>query len=290
MATRFVAAKEARPMSIPATLTDALPLEELLARSNATPPDPGGAILLVVGDPPMLDRLRLDHAHPVRALLGFTAPPICRGIGVRCTARSFHLDTPDDRAPVAFTLLFDRAGRSFTTLQDAEGTRRIPEPPVGLLGDACRRALGLPTAPPPASSLELWLQIWLDRVTEMGVYGSGPLTWDAVVRFHPGCATAGDDPDPVTVAERTERLAEDWPWRRLRHEPAVLDLPGPPLDPALARWMDDGMAARWFLTETAGLRQLLHDAWRLLPADVMSRVLQVFTAAGVDLPAGEVQP
>ena len=197
--------------------------------------------------------------------MGFVAPPDWRAVGV-CTAGLAH--RPGSTAPVRITLLVDRGGASASVLhhdEGAAGVEVLPGRSEGIVADACRRALGLPTRPPPQSSLPLWTATWLDRVVTAATGrepGRPELSWAAVARLHP--ASTGPA-DPITLALAAAALAEAWPWHRLRAEPSVADVVGAVPDAAVAAWMDDGMWARRVAEGLAPIADLL-DATRVLLA------------------------
>jgi hypothetical protein len=155
----------------------------------------------------------------------------------------------------------------------------LPGSPEGEVADACRRALGLPTAPPPGSTLQLWTLAWLDRVVDVAGRAAAPdrlRTWAQVADLH---AAAGPRCDPAALAAAAASLAEAWPWSRLRAEPSVVDAPGPVPAAELAAWMDDGMWARWLLARLPGEHDLLAAVRALLPARLVAGVEAVVVAA-----------
>jgi len=283
--------------------SDALPLYDLVATADAVLDDhPGGAILRVAGDPPEVHGMCLAADHPLDVLLGFTAPPDWRGIGLHCKGRGYDLDDPRkdlppsrcstfasealDAVPVTVTVIIDRYGNGDGLLRDGDVLRRLAGLPEGAVGDACRRALGLPTAPPPESSVGLWLHVWLDRVVE--VVGDDParsaLTWGAVAALHPGSGGLGAAPDPQIVAESTHDLAERLPWSHLRLDPDMVDTARPPVARPVAQWMDDGMFARWMLAELVDPRVLAQTLEAVLDPAVTEQIGQSFALCGMALP------
>jgi hypothetical protein len=98
-----------------------------------------------------------------------------------------------------------------------------------------------------------------------------------VARLHAaGTSSSG----PVALALAAAALAEAWPWHRLRAEPAVADLPGRLPSPALARWMDDGMWARWVADALPPVDDLLSATRALLSPVVADAIELVVDAAG----------
>lgn len=285
--------------------SSALPLRDLVASADALLHDqPDGALLRVSGDPPKLQAWPLgDDDHPLDHLLGFTAPPSWQAIGLRCRGRGIDLDEPPDGAPpdvrpgaaearpVTVTILIDRSGRGDGLMRAGSDVRHLAGLPEGAVGDACRRALGLPTAPPPASTAVLWLHVWIDRIVEALACAPRPggITWDVAAGLHPsGHHGVGARPAPEAVAEATERLAEAWPWDRLRRDPEVVDTARPPLRRTVTDWMDGGMFARWLLTELVDLRLLAETARAGLDPAVVALIARTFHLCGITLPPAEV--
>jgi hypothetical protein len=261
-----------------------------------------GVLLHVDGDAPPERCLRwrpLDGAHPLDVLLGFTAPPHWRALGVSSGGKGRRLDAdevPEGRTaqPVRITLLLDRSGDARAVMRLDGEVIPLPNRPEGTVADACRRALSLPTAPPPSSTLGLWTLAWLDRLVEVASQAStAPMCdWFQVAGLHAAAAPAlghrGAAFDPGALAASAAALAEAWPWPRLRAEPAVVDLPGPPLASAVAAWMDDGMFARWLLADLPTDADLLATVHALLPPSLAAGVEVVVRAAGeTSWPIGE---
>lgn len=243
----------------------------------------------------------LDGAHPLELLLGFVAPPHWRAVGVSCAGHAHRLDPGGMVRPAAaehdavtVTVLIDRSGAAAGVLRRAGAVTELPGRPEGVVADACRRALALPTGPPPASTLELWTAAWLDRVVALASRSDGRSrlrTWSAVATLHAAVGAPGHRPeaavDPVALAAAARALAEAWPWARLRRDPSVADVPGPPPARQLAAWMDDGMWARWLLARLPAVDDLLAAVRALLPPVLADGVELVVAATGQ---AGPGQP
>ncbi|HEX6424434.1 MAG TPA: hypothetical protein VFZ79_13210 [Acidimicrobiales bacterium] len=243
----------------------------------------GGAILHA-GDPltapGSLAWFPLAGAHPLDLLLGLDAPRHWAALGVSCTGRAHTASAPPE--PVAVTILLDRAGAAAGVLRRGDTVCDMPDRPEGVVADACRRALGLPTAPPPGSTRELWSLLWLDRVVDAAAGsrpGDRPATWPGLAQLHPAASLHGVPSaatlHPVALAAAAGTLTAAWPWSRLRAEPGALPLPGPPSVPRLATWMDDGMWARWLLSHLPAADDLLSAVRALLPPALAETVAGV---------------
>ena len=228
----------------------------------------------------------LDGAHPLDLLLGFVAPPHWRAVGVSCVGVSRRLDGGGPDLPVTVTVLVERSGAVAAVMRQAGAVTVMSEPPEGVVADACRRALGLPTAPPPPSTAGLWALVWLDRVVDAAgcaPLGSGVRSWAAVAGLHPAAGPLGDRPaavaDPTALAAAASRLARAWPWSRLRTDPSAVGLPGPAPAARLAGWMDDGMWARWLLARLPAPDDLMAAVHALLSPALATGVAVVARAA-----------
>lgn len=285
-----------------------LPLDRMVADIDAaldgTEP---GALLRVTADPLQVGHLPLHHEHPLDALVGFTAPPSWLAIGVHCEGRAHWLDAgdraPDGSAdgaagptPVVVTALVDRTGAGAGLMRQGASTTRFDDAPEGVVGDACHRALGLPTPPPPANTVDLWLRLWLDRVVEATIFADDadrPTTWEEVAGLHPAAAVPevwssagnGSAPraDPDALAESTRALAEVMPWSRLRGDPEAIPLTGPPPSREVAAWMDDGMFARVVLDDLTPLPLLAKTLVALLPWPLVHEIYETVALANGSL-------
>lgn len=262
---------------------------------------PDGAILrFSEGDPPEVHQMGLNGEHPLDLLLGTTVSTNWAGIGLHCKGRGYDLPddqpaTPADRCtsfaslaldalPVSVTILINRNGDGRGILRSGRATRLLAGAPEGAVGDACRRALGLATAPPPTDTTGLWLRIWLDRVVDAAARNAraAPPGWKAVARQHPQRVRGA--PTPEAVADATLELADTWPWHRLRRDPDLVDTARPPLERQVTLWMDDGMYARWLLAEIPDLRYLTDCLAQRLAPETVEKIATTFALCGADLP------
>ena len=212
--------------------------------------------------------------HPFPALAGLSAPSEWTAVGVRAVGTAHHLDHPG-RPPqrIATTLFVDRDGRDVSLLRTGDDVQVLRSASQGTIPDACRRVLGLSTAPPPPTTAVLWTLVWLDRLMEAW---ARPLdrrrltsSWEEVARHHPavehlpaaGPASLADPTALVAIAAEHVRF---WPWARLRHHPEVLNHPDGDLGVEVTTWMDDGFFARWTLGGYPSLQALATDLPALL--------------------------
>jgi hypothetical protein len=236
----------------------------------------------------------LDGAHPLELLLGFRAPLHWRALGVSCRGRSHPLDEHGERArddqagaPVTVTMLVDRRGAAASVVRTGPTVTPMPGRTDGAVADACRRALDLPTAPPPPSTLGLWTLAWLDRVVDTASRADAThrlQTWPRVAELHPATGPLGGSSSgmagPAPLARAAVALAEAWPWARLREQAGAAGTPGPPPSPQLSAWMDEGMWARWLLSRLPAADDLLAAVRVLLPPRLGE---DVATVAGAGL-------
>lgn len=264
---------------------------------------PTGALLRVSAPeahpPGELAWYPIDPAHPLDLLLGFVAPAHWWALGVSSCGQQRRMGddgrVEPDAEPrrVRITVLIDRVGRGAGLLRHGDELTAMPGPPEGTVADACRRALGLATAPPPPTTVGLWTRCWLDRLVDalaasggVGGGGPGPPTWRDVTRLHPASSLIssrwsglGRGSDADALAGATRALADAWPWGRLRADPAVVDVPGPLPSARVTAWMDDGMWARWLLAAFPALDDLLDAACALLTPSLGDAARQAVRAS-----------
>jgi hypothetical protein len=240
----------------------------------------------------LLGQLPLPEGdHPMEHLLGFYAPEnwlafgaVCFGwaappVGfdpVRYTVTGRPSQHPDRRR-VRVTTLIDRHGAEHCTTALEDGTV-IDEPGQGFVGDALRRCLGLPTAPPEVAISELIANWWL-----LGIVNAGRrLTWKEATallgdRLTRGARSGGNDP----IDEAFELLTVVG-WDAIRRRVACGRAPTIDIDPELAAWMDEGMFSRILLSDLPGVDRLLAAARSQLTANVYRRVERKLEMWGVD--------
>jgi hypothetical protein len=223
----------------------------------------------------------------VEALAGLTAPAEWLAIGVVTEGNARHLADRSERRRVRCVHLVDRSGASGSTLR-LQGddvtvlSRKDDHDPSGRIDDVCRRALGLSTAAPEHSSVELWAILWLERLLEYR--GCAPtemrLPWRDVAELHPAVALVVGDPHGehwgAEAAQNLSRLGEllaevhSWPVLRLACAAGEWPVDGVPAD--VAEWLDDGAFSRWVLGTFPALDQLAGAACEVVPTSVRRRL------------------
>lgn len=145
---------------------------------------------------------------------------------------------------------------------------------TGLVVDLLLRALGLPTAPAPATTAPLWAVCWLEMV--LATPGVAGMRWPAVARLHPSlhplAAGRTSDTPARRLAEFGSAAGRLVGWAALRDDAMAGRWSAPRLLPADAAWLDTGAFARWVLGELAPIDALAAEVRTVLPADVAREV------------------
>lgn len=219
---------------------------------------------------------------PADELVGWLAPVSWVAIGTCCTATVRRLTTTDsfrDRAPTAsegatVTHALSSDGRSITLIMyessDDPEVLVSAEPVGGLTADACRRALGLPTARPEFEATELMSALWLDAIVSAGARHPG-LDMEACWHLHPALGLTS----PGGHQSLAERCADasgrvDWEW--LRTQAASGDM-SHLIDPRAAAWCDDGAFSRLVHSRLPDEANLVEAVVSLLPGQVVRSIL-----------------
>lgn len=263
----------------------------LLVRVEDDPATPDGFLLGVK---------QLDEGPVAGALLGFVAPDPWLALGV--AARGWALP-PDsfgeadpatlslpapisarpDRLAIHMVTLVARDGREASRIRYGDGRLLTPESPCeGVVGECLRRALNLPTAPPPASLDELYARLWLTTVEQAAFASTRPLSWGQVAALHPAMALAGGGRAARdSLTEAAGLLGRTLSWADLRWEvithPSVAD----GLASADAAWMDEGMFSRWMLARYQPLPALLAHLDSLLAPTTTRRIRRTLRELGL---------
>lgn len=249
------------------------------------------------GSPPLLVGLTAEGAHDasppplpdprspddlVGSLVGFVAPPDWEALAVVVHGRAWLLDDRSaDPRPVRLTHVVDRDGRVASVLRYPGDEPDADAPGEGRLVDVCRRALGLATAPPPDDSTELWALLWLDGlITRIG-RGERIRGLVAAAHAHPAIELVAEH-EPHLLDEAVARLVRlgtlmgsHRPWPKLREAAAAGEWAVEGLTADAAAWMDDGLFARWVLTDFPPLDDYLAELADLLPEPVIDGIRDV---------------
>lgn len=226
----------------------------------------------------------------VAGLLGFLAPHDWGAMAVIVTGRAREIGQPRSAGRrVRITHVVDRFGRSASVVRGPDGTvEEMAGDGEGRMIDACLRALGQPTAPPPPDSTALWAAIWVDHLLGAAARGEPIPDAAAAARRHPAIDLLAIH-EPTLLGEGITRLVrvgellgEARPWPELRHKAAAGEWSVPHVTPEQAAWMDDGMFARWVLDQWPCCEELLEELDRRLPEEAADAVRA--TLAEWDLP------
>jgi hypothetical protein len=248
--------------------------------------------------------LTRDDGPPFVALAGFRAPHTWQAIGVVCegTARAMGAApppgsvTPGDRVRVVH--LVERTGRGISTLRaDAADEPVVTEwdgddatalgGSRGAIDDACRRALGLSTAPPDAGTVELFAVMWLHDVLREAAGAAGRRRfahWDELASRHPVYELLANEPVTTSTADLPwlgQRLSERMPWSRVRALCATSGGPMLGVPPAWADWLDDGAFSRLARGGLPDLPDVAAAVIELVPVPVGDQVRSVLDAWGI---------
>jgi hypothetical protein len=213
---------------------------------------------------------------PASALLDLDRDPTWEAVGLLAEGRATPLDgeTTDGSGHhrVRTVALVDRTGRVAGRVRKADGATVDTAPSGGLIVDALRRLLDLPTNPPPPDTGEFWSTVWLLAVVERA--GSRRLSWRAAAALHPAAAFHRGDPGSLhgrlAVAQSRLLTQADWAWV---HDLARgHDLPRFLLTRERAARLDTGSFARMVLSSLPPLEDVLADCDALLAPSTAKRV------------------
>lgn len=251
-------------------------------------PDGGGTrTALLPDDDVELGVACLDRdEHPLDALVGIVAPPEWDALGVVSvgTVRQ-AADATLVGTRVRTVQLVERGGAWMVAFAPAVAEEPVaaesgpggPGAPDGLVDDAIRRALGLPTPEPRVDTLLLFTLQWLDRLVDEATAltiaeraGCG----EAWARSrHPAVEALGTGPvDHCRLVAEGRRLATWRDWPQLRRMCAAGAWNHPEIGPAAAAWLDDGAFSRWSMACWPAVGSLLGVLDALLPARTASVV------------------
>jgi hypothetical protein len=233
-------------------------------------------------------------------LLGWVATPDCQAVGLVATGRlrafpgapAGAVDPDRDRLRIACLVMRD--GEVAWKVAGPDGTTASPasaEPPSeGRMLDCLRRCFALPTPPPPVSPGRLQAIVWLAAVLDRATRAHRRLSWTDVARLHPVAQVLRTDlasdrrPEPIPGLLRMAGSAWTWEdFHRLSQGHSGLE---EIVDPALAAWMDEGMFARWVLSELPSAEELLAAVRQHLAPSAARRLTDAVHASDLPEPTG----
>ncbi|MCD9623613.1 hypothetical protein [Rhabdothermincola salaria] len=154
----------------------------------------------------------LPPSDPVAGLLGRCAASSAWAVGLTGAGRVRAIDDTTTLGHGRFVHLVSRHGVSVTVVPPtAANEGAIVLGPTtttqsGRVPDACRRIVGLPTAPPPRDTAAALVDHWLDAVLSTSLL-AGSLSWADVLRCHPLARLLdGLELDPDLVAAAAKRF------------------------------------------------------------------------------------
>ncbi|MFP5328063.1 MAG: hypothetical protein ACLGHT_11355 [Acidimicrobiia bacterium] len=201
-----------------------------------------------------IGKKHLDGMHPLTELMGFAAPEDWWALGVVCTGWMAPMNGPrpslhPEAVRIVQAIAVTRDGDVVNHTR-VEGGEVIDEPPgEGMVLDALKRCLQLPTAPPQGFSADVFIVLWLQLVEAEARDARANLrkmTWMRAARRFPFADSVKnvDLREPAQFAEYALATVRDIDWERLRGW-GSRGMLGGLVSPSLARWMDAGMFSRW---------------------------------------------
>jgi hypothetical protein len=217
---------------------------------------------------------------PAAELRGFRCPDEWQTFGIASRARLRSLD-PDGPEPeqTSFVFLVGRSGAAIALAGDDLGRPLRLEArgeQCGRVPDACRRALGLATPPPPCDTRTWFALQWLDRACEIALEEARRFSWEQLAGLYPLATPAFRAELPGPLAEHLIMLGDIagsvLDWDRLR-ERAIADDPGGcRLAPHEAAWTDEGTFARILLEPYPELADLVEILQPRLEPDTQAQL------------------
>ena len=244
------------------------------------------------GDP---DGFSLALTQDPDGLVGWVATADCQAVGVIATGRLRPMEGAPagligpSRNGIRMACLVTRHGEVAWKMLLPDGATSDEPPTEGRMLDCLRRCFGLPTPPPPVGLGRLQVVAWLATVLEQAQGSRRPLSWSEVSRLHPVAQALGAElggPSSELVPALLRMAASVWSWEDFRlqaeREPGLEDI----VDPGLAAWMDEGMFARWVLSDLQSPDELLTALRPQLAPSAARRLAHAVHAASAPEPAG----
>jgi hypothetical protein len=228
-------------------------------------------------------------------LVGWVATSDCQAVGVIATGRLRPMEGAPPglvdpmRNQIRMACLVTRHGEVVWKMCLPDGTTTDEPPAEGRMLDCLRRCFELPTPPPPVGPARLQIIAWLAAILEQAKTARRPLSWSEVSRLHPVARVLGSDlgsPSSELMPGLMRMAGSAWSWEALRlqaqHESGLEDI----VDPELAGWMDEGMFARWVLSDLPSPDELLAALRPQLAPSAARHLTHAVHAASSPMPAG----
>jgi hypothetical protein len=206
-------------------------------------------MFLTFDDTHLIAHVPLDADDPVPSLFCRTVDTHISAVGIYAPATlSGSSGTSTDSTDQTVVHIVHRSGIALTALSQLESVRTFgptSEPQNGRVPDACRRILGLATAPPTDSMTDFVIAAWLEVISRVAL-DNPEITWSDIVALHPACNAISEPAIPAAIAQATQALGHSLDWERFRRViTAVGGFPFGDSGKKTAAWMDTGMFSRW---------------------------------------------
>jgi len=243
------------------------------------------------GEPGAFD---LDLDDSPEGLLGWVASDDCLGVGVVATGRAMMDETAGSHSPaglrpgttpgVRLACLVSRDGEVGWRMVVPGGVSLDAPPSEGRLLDCLRRCFGLSTPPPPAGAGRVQVVVWLLTVHDTIRRTGRRLSWREVAELHPVGALRAEpgslhQAGPAAIPELIRIAGQAWSWETLRQGAARGAWGDDVVTPQLAAWMDEGMFARWILSELPTPEELVNRVRPHVSPSTARRLAHVVRAA-----------
>jgi hypothetical protein len=225
-------------------------------------------------------------------VMGWLAPPHCDALGIVATATVTRFDGPIEppvpiplgRTPGArFACVVGRDALMGWSMRLPDGSELNEAPKEGRMLDCLRRCLELPTPPPPEGPGSIQSVLWLAAIVEEGSQANRRLGWREVLRLHPVASGITETPDVEVTGQNLPELvrlsSSIWTWERLRRDTLINHWAADVVSDDVARWMDDGMFARWILAELPAADELLTRVRQYVAPSTARRIAHAVRAA-----------
>jgi hypothetical protein len=250
-------------------------------------------VLDTPGEPP-LQGFSVALADDPDGLVGWLATDDCQAVGVIATGRLRPIErvpvgaADPSRNDVRMACLVTRQDEVAWKMLLPNGTTSSQPPAEGRLLDCLRRCFGLPTSPPPVGPGQLQVVAWLATLLDHAAEAQRPLNWSEVSRLHPVARFLRSELEggcSEVVPGLMRMAASAWSWEDVRlqvqHHGGLADI----IDPELAGWMDQGMFARWILSDLPSPDELLATLRPQLAPSAARRLTHAVRTAGSLEPA-----